>query len=154
MSDYVDTVDIEGTQYDIQDTATKQQAEENAQNIAEIKVAIDYSLTEHLTGRKWLDGRPTYEKTIDCGALPNATAKNVSHGISNLLFIIRGSITATVPGSGQYIPTTLAPPQPSGAVSFYADNTNLVIMTGVNRSNFAQTFITLEYTKSTDTPQP
>lgn len=33
MSDYVDTVDIEGTQYDIQDTATKQTAEQNTQDI-------------------------------------------------------------------------------------------------------------------------
>lgn len=33
MSDYVDTVDIEGVQYDIQDTATKQTAEQNTQDI-------------------------------------------------------------------------------------------------------------------------
>ena len=33
MSDYVDTVDIEGTQYDIQDTATKETAEQNTQDI-------------------------------------------------------------------------------------------------------------------------
>lgn len=33
MSDYIDTVDIEGTQYDIQDTATKATAEQNAQDI-------------------------------------------------------------------------------------------------------------------------
>lgn len=33
MSDYIDTVDIEGTQYDIQDTLTKEQAEENTSSI-------------------------------------------------------------------------------------------------------------------------
>lgn len=33
MSDYVDTVDIEGAQYDIQDTATKATAEQNTQDI-------------------------------------------------------------------------------------------------------------------------
>lgn len=33
MNDYVDTVDIEGIQYDIQDTATKATAEQNTQDI-------------------------------------------------------------------------------------------------------------------------
>lgn len=33
MSDYVDTVDIEGVQYDIQDTATKETAEQNTEDI-------------------------------------------------------------------------------------------------------------------------
>lgn len=42
MSDYVDTVDIEGTQYDIQDTATKEQAEENTQNIQEVSSKVGY----------------------------------------------------------------------------------------------------------------
>ena len=37
MSDYIDKVDIEGTQYDIQDTPTKEQAEENAQRIEELE---------------------------------------------------------------------------------------------------------------------
>lgn len=36
MNDYIDTVDIEGTQYDIQDTATKTQAEENTHDIQEL----------------------------------------------------------------------------------------------------------------------
>lgn len=37
MSDYIDKVDIEGTQYDIQDTATKEQTEENTQEIQNIE---------------------------------------------------------------------------------------------------------------------
>lgn len=36
MSDYVDTVDIEGVQYDIQDTQTKQQTEENTQGVSDL----------------------------------------------------------------------------------------------------------------------
>lgn len=64
MSDYVDKVDIEGTQYDIQDTPTKEQAEENARDISEMKASQDYSATEHLTGRKWVDGKNTYEFTV------------------------------------------------------------------------------------------
>lgn len=40
MSDYVDKVDIEGTQYDLQDTATKQTADQNTQDIQQISGEI------------------------------------------------------------------------------------------------------------------
>lgn len=57
MSDYVDTVDIEGTQYDIQDTATKASLEnfEEGQN---------YSTATINTGIKYMDGSYIYKKTI------------------------------------------------------------------------------------------
>jgi hypothetical protein len=42
-----------------------------------------YSTEEHVVG-KWIDGSILYEKTIDCGELPNNTTKSVSHSISNL----------------------------------------------------------------------
>lgn len=42
-----------------------------------------YSTTEQVVG-KWIDGKPLYQKTIDCGSLPNSSIKQVNHGISNL----------------------------------------------------------------------
>lgn len=64
MSDYIDKVDIEGTQYDIQDTATKQTAEQNTQEIEDIKTSNDYSLPEVNTGKKWIDGELIYRKCV------------------------------------------------------------------------------------------
>lgn len=57
MSDYVDTVDIEGVQYDIQDSATKAGLEnfEEGQN---------YSTVAINTGMKYTDGSDIYKKTI------------------------------------------------------------------------------------------
>ena len=154
MSDYIDKVNIEGTDYDIQDTPTKEQAEANAQDISEMKTSQNYSTAEHLTGRKWLDGRPTYEKTIDCGALPNAAIKRVSHGISNILFIVKGSLVSKDPVVNQYIFNSFAYTIPSASITFYLDGADILLCTGVDRTEFSQTFVTLEYTKSTDSPQP
>ena len=64
MSDYIDKVNIEGTDYEIQDTPTKEQAEENTQDISEMKASQNYSIEEHLTGRKWVDGKDIYQLTV------------------------------------------------------------------------------------------
>lgn len=64
MSDYIDTVDIEGTQYDIQDTPTKEQTEENTQRIEELENLDIYSLEEIDTSKKWVDNKPIYKKTF------------------------------------------------------------------------------------------
>lgn len=154
MSDYIDTVDIEGTQYDIQDTATKAQAETNAQDISEMKVSQNYSTTEHLTGRKWIDGRPTYEKTIDCGALPNTGVKDVPHGISDFLFFVKGNLATKDPSANVFCPTSFVFYTPQASIGFYIDGSNVRLCAGQNRTSFTQTFVTLEYTKSTDSPQP
>lgn len=35
-----------------------------------------------------MDGKPLYEKTVDFGSLPNATAKEVPHGIEDVDIIL------------------------------------------------------------------
>lgn len=44
----------------------------------------NYSTTEQKTGQKWIDGKDVYFKTIEYGALPNNTYKDVSSGLSNV----------------------------------------------------------------------
>lgn len=36
---------------------------------------------EVLTSRRWIDGKPIYQKVINFGALPNNTTKSVAHGV-------------------------------------------------------------------------
>ena len=53
-----------------------------------------YSTTEKVVGC-WTDGRPIYQKTISCGALPNNTIKEVSLGVSNLKEVVKSFGVAT-----------------------------------------------------------
>ena len=100
------------------------------------------------TGKSW----PIYSKILDLGALPNAGAKNVAHGIANIkldghLHISSAHASA---GAGGVTSRTLLLAQ-GGAVTFGVDATNLVVTTTGNLS--AQTGrATLEYCISTDNP--
>ena len=109
----------------------------------------NYSTTEHVVGT-WIDGKNIYEKTIDCGYLPNNSTKNIPHGISDLSKIISwdgGIIT----DSGAYTPIPYV--HTDGiqyAVSVLATDTNISISTKTNRSTW-YAYITLKYTHTVDT---
>ena len=51
--------------------------------VTSVEEALTYSTTEHKVG-KWIDGSVLYEKTIDFGALPKASSKDVSSGLTNV----------------------------------------------------------------------
>ena len=154
MSDYVDTVDIEGVQYDIQDTPTKEQAEENAQDISEMKASQNYSTTEHLTGRKWLDGKPTYTITVNTGTLPNTTTKTVPLPVQNIDTIIKYRGCAKNPTINEI----RALPYPAyiagNIIAVFIRENDISIVTGADYSGFTESYIEFEYTKTTDSPQP
>ena len=105
-----------------------------------------YSETEQIVGT-WIDGKTVYEKTIDCGYLPNNSSKNVSHGITNLSKIISwggGIIT----DSGAYTPI----PYIHGdglqySVSVLATSTDITLSTKTNRTTW-YAYITIRYTKT------
>ena len=110
-----------------------------------IQDAQSYSTTEQKTGGKWIDGKDIYRKVINIGNLPNATTKNVSHGISNIGVVtdLRGMwyisndyrILPYVGGGSTY------------DVYLDADNTNIKVHTGMDRSSFTG-FAIIEYTKN------
>lgn len=109
-------------------------------------IIMDYSLNEINTGAKWIDGSPIYKKTINFGALPNATSKTVAHNISNVSRFIKveQSVTNT-DGTGALVLS-------SGSTAidefnFYVTDTNIGINTSGNRST-CNAYITLYYTKS------
>ena len=104
-----------------------------------------YSTDEKIIGQ-WLDGKPIYQKIVDCGALPNNSSKSVQHGITNLdkcvyyTGISIGPITCKMP----YIPTSS-----SGIIALWITNTSVEIATNSDRSTYAA-YVTLQYTKTTD----
>ncbi len=110
-------------------------------------VAIgDYSTSEVDTGYDWVDGKPIYKKSINFGTLPNATTKNVAHGISTIDKIL--DMFGCAVDASTVIPLPYANPTSSSAVALFRDGTNISIITGTNRTNYTYCYITLLYTKT------
>lgn len=112
-------------------------------------IIMDYSITEVNTGAKWINGSAIYKKTVNTGALPNATSATVAHGISNLSKIIRLEGYALRSTDNVMFPLPFASPTGATAdISVTVNGTNIAIATGIDRSNIAESYITLYYTKS------
>lgn len=110
----------------------------------------NYSTTEQVGGL-WHDGKPWYFKTISLGAMPNATTKNVAHGISNLKFMIEmvGGAESPTGNIGHTLPYSSSAAS-ANCISLNNDNTNIIIVTGVNYSSLTDSWLTVRYTKTTD----
>ena len=107
-----------------------------------------YSTEEVFTGSYWIDGKKIYRKTINCGTLPNSTTKNVSFTISNLdkgvkLYGFANS------SSGTCIPLPYYNTDGNG-VQIWFDSNKIFIRDTANWSPYTG-YVTLEYTKTTDT---
>lgn len=114
---------------------------------AKLDNLINYSTTEQVIGT-WIDGKPLYRKTVDCGLGPNAGRKDVPTGISNPDLVV--NLYGFSVDRGLCTPINNARPDNSAATNgAYFENGNIVIRTGVDRS-LATFYITVEYTKTTD----
>ena len=110
-----------------------------------------YSTTEINTGKKWIDGKPIYRKVIDFGALPNATTKSVNHNISNLGRItFLQAITSNTGGTATLTIPYIATNDASYNVGMAIYQTTIEMSCNKNLSSYNETFVTLEYTKTTD----
>ena len=108
-----------------------------------------YSTEEHPTGKKWIDGKPIYSKVIDCGALPNATAKQISHNITNLSKIINVSAMADTGTIFVSLPF-VSKSNLSQQIAISVNATQVIIETAIDYTGFTNAFVILEYTKTTD----
>lgn len=112
-----------------------------------VKATVDYSTSEHKIG-KWIDGSDLYEKTIDFGALPNNTTKNVAHGIGNLDYIIAITGTAKRADGNVAVLPTVNPGNVSYGVNIYANSTTVSVQTAFDFSAWSKSYVTLRYTKT------
>ena len=90
-----------------------------------------------------------YQKTVDCGALPNNTTKNVAHNISNLKKVI------SFDGVGSQLTGNLNNIKfPFINGNLYADCyiqvSNIVLRTNTDMSSYTDCYMTIRYTKTTD----
>lgn len=116
-----------------------------------VSQSLSYSTEEVNTGAVWIDGKPIYKKTINTGALPNATSKSVNHNISNLDYVVLIFGVASVP-SGNKIPLPYIDQAiPTYSLTLYTTMTSVNMQTSTNRSQYSKSYVTLFYTKTTDT---
>lgn len=107
-----------------------------------------YSTSEEVIG-EWIDGKPLYRKTISTGTLPNGGGMNVPHNISNIDNVVRVYGYAYRSSDGVSLPLPHSAYDIS-CISCYANKTNICIVTYTDRTAFTTSYVTLEYTKTTD----
>ena len=113
-------------------------------------VIFDERGTEYQVGWYILSNgtkKPVYRRDVSIGQLPNTATKNVAHNITNLEKTIR------IVGFG-YNPTSKGnmPIPNNDDTDVYVTPTNVVIVTTNNRTGIEESYVTLYYTKTTDTP--
>ena len=112
-------------------------------------IVMDYSTVEIDTGAKWIDGSAIYKKTISTGTLPNATTKDVAHGISSLSRVLKAEGYAyRSSDSVTYLIPFASPISATYSISLSVNTTNIQFTTGTDRSDVAESYVTLYYTKS------
>lgn len=101
---------------------------------------------ERMTDDVWVDPAngdryPVYEKIISTGALPNATSKNVAHGITDIaankyLWATLWASNGTVSRSNSSDPAVIV------------DASNIVIQAAGNLSTYTASTVYLKYCKT------
>lgn len=105
---------------------------------------VNYSTTEHVVGT-WIDGSVLYEKTIDCGTLPNATSKNVAHNISNLDKVVM--IDGVAGNVSAFFSLPYVYSSADGNITVFVAGTDIRLITATDYSNY-HAYVTLRYTKT------
>lgn len=108
-----------------------------------------YSTSEKIVGC-WTDGRPVYQKTISCGALPNSTQKEVAHGISNMGTVIKMSGYSVQTSASPRIYMDISSANNYWSVCVMVTPTYIRLLTNSDLSSANETYITVQYTKTTD----
>lgn len=95
--------------------------------------------------------RAVYRKVIDFGALPNTGTKTMPHGISctDVFSVTRIYGAATDPsGTFHFIPLPFSSPDITKNISLEADNTDIIITTGMDRTPYTRCTVVFEYVKN------
>ena len=133
--------------------ATSGLAENQQDNVLnDVKGYVDssnsYSTNEIKTGGKWIDGKPIYRKVVNFGALPNATTKEVAHGVNNI-----GDIThiyGVAHSSDRKMDIPLPYARGTPVIIYATQNDVAVEISNTDYMEFTRSEITIEYTKTTD----
>lgn len=108
-----------------------------------------YSTDEIKTNKRWIDGKPIYRKVVNTGILPNTNSIAIPHNISNIDNILstKGWAYRSTDRIFLNLPSAT---YDKTAISCYSSKTNIIIVTYNDRSTFKVSYVTVEYTKTTD----
>ena len=109
---------------------------------------VNFSTEEQEIGT-WINGKPLYQKTIDCGTLPNATSKDIATGFDmSKIRIVSESSMAVNMSTGAASPLTYV--WADTKINYWLQpNGTLTLMATDNRTAM-NAYITLQYIKLTD----
>ena len=95
--------------------------------------------------------RTVFSKTVNFGALPNATIKSVSHGINitSTFSLVNIYTSATNQTALKYLPIPYASAITSKNIEIYIDQNNINITTSIDYSSYTICIVVIEYTKET-----
>ena len=110
-------------------------------------VPVSYSSNEQDTGLTWIDGKKIYQKTIDCGILPNNTTKDVNHSISNIGYVVEMTGSGKNPTTGVQIPIPYVYGN-TKCLQLYVDSTIIRLVSTENLSTYTESYVTIRYTKA------
>jgi len=136
------------------------------QNLNSMAIALNlkdtgyYDTSAFVTGQKFfpkpgvtslsataVEPREIYRKVINFGALPNTGTTNVAHGITvdaNTIFTRVYGVANDQTGLS-YLPLPYASPTDANNIELSADNTNVTIITGSDRTAYTITYVILEW---------
>ncbi len=125
---------------------------QNFERLRNAITAIDpqYSNSETLTHKVWIDGKPIYRKVVDTGAMPNSACKLVNHGLgassTHNIIGFRGLYWRA--DNSQYFPMPSAADLDIQNVRLAVKTPDIEICTATGFGLFVNSFVILEYTKN------
>ena len=121
---------------------------DNAVTAVKTSFGGNFSTAEQNTGFTWVDGRTIYKKTVNTGTLPNDNEKTVPHGISNLRRVLKVEGYAYNGTNDTTFPLPFVWTNALSCVGVLIGTTTINIRTGVDRTDYTESYITLYYTKT------
>lgn len=119
-------------------------------SINELKNAEIYSTEEVKTSKIWINSKPIYRKTLNCGALPNNSDKVINVNVSNIENVVQ-IYGIGISGSGTCFPLPYVYNNLNAQIElvYLASSQQIRITAGQDRSGI-NGYVTIEYTKTTD----
>jgi hypothetical protein len=110
------------------------------------QLGMNYSTSEVNTNTTWIDGKTIYKKTINFGALPNTTSKNIAHGVTGITQVV--SITGIAKNGTAYRNLPMVHEGGYAAANVFLGISGANITAACDQNMSAWTaYITIEYTK-------